>query len=283
MAKRQAVIFVHGIGKQQSGYSHEARQAIEQWIRSYLEKRVPQVEMEAFVFEEVLWSPVTDGVESELWYRLRRSADLDQKKLRRFVVEFLGDVLAYQPTAHSERSNAYVQIHEVLNDAVDRLEAENQSEGLELTFVAHSLGSVVVSDFLYDHQQEFQAVNLFTLGSPLALWTLIHGDPDKAACPARVAEPHGVWINILDDDDIVGYPLRGVNRHYRRAVHRDYVTEIGAPVLRHSVASHTAYWTDGNVVKPIARKLADDYLRLRRLKYPRRSAYLKFIDGLWNI
>lgn len=85
--------------------------------------------------------------------------------------------------------------------------AEFPKDEIEFTFVAHRLGSVVLSNYLYDNAQKITATNLFTVGSPLAIWLLVCGDLDSAKAPIKVADKHGVWINILDDEDILAYPL----------------------------------------------------------------------------
>lgn len=273
---RQAIIFIHGVGDQGAGYSDEAADLIEENVLRYINKHLKneRADNTNIVYREVLWAPVTARVQKTLWQRIKRGPDLDCTKMRRFMMDFAGDAIAYQK--QDDRS-IYEAIHDKVREQVDLVFEEFPDDDVEFTIVAHSLGSVIASNYLFDCCQELTATNFFTLGSPLAIWLLGEGDVSKADAPVQIQKPHGVWINILDDEDILGYPLRNINQHYYKAVDRDIVTEIGG-LLHRGPISHKGYWTDRDVVKPIAIKLGMDYFRINRNIPFKRNAYFKALN-----
>ncbi len=214
------------------------------------------------------WASIPEGLLRELEQRLFHGR-LD--RLRAFAMRFMGDVIAYQGLA------VYEEIHRALAYA---LRSRLKPESNHLTVIGHSLGSVIASDFLYDHTRRrgtrfrdhfgVDFVNFFTLGSPLVLYAA--RSPacasggfgpgrvlDGFAAPVHVESGSGVWLNIYSDDDVVGYPLKSVNDAYASAVTADVVTEAGNLFTRWNPLSHGAYWTESAVIAVIADKLAIDY------------------------
>lgn len=275
---RQAVIFIHGIGKQQVGYSGKLEDHLHNTLSDFLGGEDHKI-----IFKEVLWAPILQRHQNELWKRVKKGDgknDLDMVKLRKFMVGFAGDAIAYQNDEIGR--NIYNAIHKTITDELTSIKNELGDEEFELTVVAHSLGTVIASNYLYDNKDTIQAVNFFTLGSPIAIWLLRYGDFTTAVSTVEVSRPNGVWINILDDEDIVGYPLRPINAAYKAAVDMDYITEIGGLLSAGTPISHVGYWDDRNVYKPIAKKLAMDYERITHNKSYSWPAYQKYIKKLWN-
>ena len=296
--RRQAVIFIHGIGEQQDGYSTAIENALREAfpdhvedVRDSLSKKqrdeISAADPAAPIFREVLWAKITSGPQNELWKRVNRSHNLDMVKLRRFFVEFGGDAVGYQ--RDGGENIVYNKINDCVQAQIDSLKKEFPNDTFEYTFVTHSLGTIVSSNYLYDQslikpsRKGIKATNLFTLGSPIAIWTLRFGGPLNAVHPVQVSRPDGAWINMLDDEDVIGFPLRDLNPQYAAAVDMDYVTEIGGLMSMGNPISHIGYWTDNNAIKPIARKLAIDSLRMTSKVAYKKRAYLKYIENLWNV
>jgi hypothetical protein len=280
MAK-QAIIYLHGIGEQKAGYSHKSADKLQETFKKILEQKAPAMAPPDLIFREVLWAPITSEPQAEVWKRVNKKHDLDMVKLRKFLISFAGDAVAYQKTGVGDA--VYNAIDAKVQSTLNSITAEYPDDAVEFTFVAHSLGTIIVSNYLYDHRDDITATNLFTLGSPLAVWALRYGDPTKADSPTQVERPNGAWINILDDEDVIGYPLRELNPQYKKAVDMDYVTEIGRIISMGNPICHVGYWEDNNAIKPIAYKLVLDYLRISQNKPYNKSSYLKYIRSLWNI
>lgn len=278
---KQAVVFIHGVGKQKKEYSNEIKKLITDKVDDFIKGDA------GLIFGEVLWAPVTETHQKDLWERVNKKGNLDLIKLRKFFISFGGDFIAYQQSKVGKP--VYDDVNKKVQTEIDSIKKENPNEDIEYTFVSHSLGTVIITNYLYNNskleipeKEKIKATNLFTLGSPLALWTLLWGGAANATSPVQVVRPNGAWINILDDEDIIGYPLKGLNSEYKKAVDKDYVTEIGGLFSMGNPLSHMKYWDDGNVIKPISRKLMMDYFRIHNGKKYNKAEYLRYIDSLWN-
>ncbi|MHA1259596.1 MAG: hypothetical protein ACTSRO_08150, partial [Candidatus Heimdallarchaeaceae archaeon] len=107
-------------------------------------------------------------------------------------------------------------------------QAQEVGENAHLCFIAHSLGTVIANNFLFDLQYCLETKDLsdcadtplergvtlkffFTFGSPLALWTIRHGPPTFGT-PIKVE----TWINFYNRSDVIAYPLGNLNEEYRK-------------------------------------------------------------------
>jgi len=115
---------------------------------------------------------------------------------------------------------------------------------------------------------------LYTLGSPIGLWSLkfFQDSQNKPIdVPRQPGEsthtgiqdwlfdaederlPRG-WHNWYDREDIIGYPLSGLNEAYDARV-QDSVVNVGNILTSRTPMSHVNYFKDDDVIKPIARNL----------------------------
>jgi hypothetical protein len=280
MSNRLAVAIVHGVGIQGSDFA-------ERMIAELTDRFAEEVGLgraaasSELVFEAVHWAPVLQESQTELWRRMSASADFDFEKLRRFMVDFAGDAIAYQPTPQSRE--VYDSVHAVLAQALRTL-ARTAGKAAPLCVIAHSLGTIISSNYFYDLSQRrrrgmvSRAVRdvkkntpiengdtltlLYTMGSPIAIWSLRYQDFGvPIAVPAPDLQQHhagltGEWVNFYDPDDVFGYPLRSLNDGYRASVTADAAINVGGPLRSWNPLSHGSYWTDDDVTKPIAKSLA---------------------------
>jgi hypothetical protein len=272
------VAVVHGIGKQKPDFAGELIKKLTERFVEHLPGNVANPHTQ-IVIEPIHWAPVMQQTEEQLWKRLSRTGNLDFIKLRQFMVEFGADALAYQPLPR-ERT-VYDAIHGAVARGFRNL-AEKAGTKAPLCVIAHSLGTVIASNYLYDLQKGFEylpeAVQenstqtplemgqtlafFYTLGSPIALWSLRYTDfgvpiavpsPDLAKHHPKI---NSEWINFYDPDDVVGYPLRSLNAAYRKVVKKDIMINAGSFLISWSPLSHMEYWTDDDVIKPVASALA---------------------------
>ena len=215
--------------------------------------------------------------------RVGSEHELDWGSLRNVMISFVGDGIAYEPTAHDR--GVYDLIHGVMAQALHRLALQAGSSA-PLSVIAHSLGTVIASNYLYDlsrpqlvsdevkaHMDDVPLergetlVHFFTLGSPLAVWALHHDDfgrPLTVPSTGLAAHhPHleGVWLNFFDRDDVIAYPLRQLNEAYAAAVTEDVDVNAGGLVTRETPLSHNGYMTDAEVIDRIAVTLAETWRR----------------------
>jgi hypothetical protein len=141
--------------------------------------------------------------------------------------------------------------------------------------IAHSLGTVIASDHFWDLQRQRHPEGattplergetlayLYTLGCPIALWTLRYDDfGQPIAFPAPTLSQfhpglHTEWVNFYDRDDLVAYPLKGLSKEYEATVTEDRAVNVGPLPISLTPVSHVCYWNDSSVMRPIAKTLA---------------------------
>jgi hypothetical protein len=193
------------------------------------------------------------------------------------MIDLAGDGLAYQP-ARKEQV-IYDDVHRVVATALKTLSEEAGAEA-PLCCIAHSLGTVIASNYFYDLQTRRYSEDLrplvgsspleqgrtlalfYTMGSPIAIWSLRYprtntseqfGKPiDVPSRDLAAFYPglQGEWINFFDRDDVIAYPLRVLNAEYAARV-KDVEVNAGNWLTRWNPASHLGYWTDGEVIRII--------------------------------
>ena len=281
---RVAVAVVHGIGAQQEGF--EAR--FIQRIRRYL----PDEALPEIVFRPVHWAPILNERQAILKDKIlpRRW----HTGLHRFMIEFMSDAVAYPQQGRW----VYEGVHTVFARTLAGLEEATHAEA-PLCVVSHSLGTLVASNFFWDLQSKArypnrkdsnistdtqsvlghspltngQTLNLFyTMGSPLALWSLLHkgdGTPEHPdfGTPIDVPAPDYIhhaldypreWVNFHDKDDVVAYPLASLNEQYAQRV-TDRQVEVGLPGAGDFPSAHLYYWNDRDVLRPVAQRLIETW------------------------
>jgi hypothetical protein len=234
---------------------------------------------DALIFREGLWADITQDGEDTLKDRMFNDpdTDVDWIKARKFFVDYLGDAISYFKGKAPDVYSQYNAIQTRIDGLIQNLSGDtNPNQNTLLTVVSHSLGTVVLSDYLYDKRDtlepKYQLIfsNFFTMGSPIALYAnrfynhQSERNPFANFKPQKVQDENGVWINLFDEDDIVGYPIRPVNSYCKKAVTADLNVSVGSFISGGTPLSHTGYWEDDEVGKIIAEKLAIDWLRVNK-------------------
>lgn len=283
-----AVAIIHGVGKTDLSFAEAMSAEVTDRFANELGLDAAAAE-EALVIRPIYWAPVLTEPEDLLWGRMKAGGDLDFTSLRRFLIDFAADAIAYQPTPHDR--TVYDDIHFIFADTIRELADVAGSEA-PLCLVAHSLGSVIASNYLYDLQVDPRKkiisprvrknirptplergetlALLYTLGSPIAIWSLRYEDfgrpiefpPRKLAAHYPELSDLAEWINFYDKDDIIGYPLKTLNERYRAVVTEDRLINAGSWLTSWNPASHLGYWEDDDITTPIAASLAKVWKRL---------------------
>jgi hypothetical protein len=273
MTQKIAVAVVHGIGKQAPEFSEELNEAIQHICHDTCGRDV--------IVKPVYWARAMQQKEDALWDRLTAGGPMHFKDIRRLMIDYVADALAYQPTAFDRK--AYDDIHVEFAKTLRAL-AQEAGEKAPLCIVSHSLGTVITSNYVYDlqkpeliseqvHEQmadtpleRGETLNLlYTLGSPLALWSLRFrefGRPISIPMPELMnhyPDLQCAWINYYDQDDLIGFPLRDLNPAYSRAVSADKQVNVGSILESWNPLSHTGYLADQDVIRPIAESLINTW------------------------
>jgi len=278
MSQKIAIAIIHGVGKSDPQFADGMTQELKGRFAKELGQKIQDPASELAILP-VYWAPAVQDAEEELWRRMKRGGEMDFTTLRRFLVDFAGDAIAYQPTPKDRR--IYDGIHEKFAESLNRLAAE-AGEKAPLCVIAHSLGSVITSNYFYDLQhpkrpliaarvkkkigdtplERGETFTLFyTLGSPIAMWSLRYpnfGVPIEVPSPGlskHYPDLAGEWVNYYDEDDVIAYPLKTLNEAYRKAIKADREINAGGLLSSWNPVSHLGYWTDNDVTKPIAQEL----------------------------
>ena len=262
MDKKIGVLLVHGMGAVTDDFAHDAVQELRERISGRGLNR------DHIAWESVYWAPVLVNRETQLWVDLSAEHDLNWAKLRKFFINAFGSVSAYQ--ADQDRSETYHNIHGVILQSLQKLKAKLGGEDKPLVVVAHSVGSAIMSNYIWDRQKgrdeaRFGAspfermetlAGLVTMGSNIPLFTLACNPVKSIEFPSP-ALPENLkkkakWLNFYDSDDVLGWPLKPLSASYAEAVTEDLEVNVGNILTSWNPANHAAYWTDDSVIKPLA-------------------------------
>ena len=269
---KHCVLFVHGIGEQTpappTAFWERIRRACEVELAR---QGHPIPRADALFFDYVYWADVTQPDQEELTQRVGV-----RTMLRKFLVGYLGDVVAYSKLPYPP--DKYGEVQRRFIESIQRASRAVEHAGVpwaHVTIIAHSLGAVIASDGLYDllktgaFPANLRLANVFTLGSPIALFSLRYG----LANFTKPIRPK-VWVNFFYPQDLSGFPLKALNDAYATAVTEDVLllpsesaTALWGVVRMFAarlpvigpVLAHFWYFTDPRVIRRIGRTLADQW------------------------
>ena len=146
----------------------------------------------------------------------------DRHLLRFSISRIIGDILAYQ--AHAE-------------GPARLLEKELNSMGQDVTIIAHSLGGIIVFDYLV-RQGTKQVKQFISVGTQVGLFYelgALRSMPDLTSI-----SDFPRWLNIYDQNDFLSYLAAGV---LPTLCARDAPVDNGLPFPD----SHSGYWSNAEV------------------------------------
>ncbi len=268
--KRLAIAVIHGIGSEKQFYSVELKHRI---TEEYIKGGEGRME-EDLLFHEIYWGDLVRDDQSELLDRADYKNELAYKGIRNLFVDYLSTSLAYRTKGSS---GFYDAVHARIKDSLRGFAAHRRvdQDSTPLVILAHSFGSVIMSNYIYDMRKRIEEGNaddvsnfesfktmagFVTFGSPLAVYYMQGGEFGEPIAKCGDVLPDDLkkrtrWYNFYDKDDIVGYPLKGVNAAYKEAVDGDFEINVGGAATSWNPACHNGYWEDKDFYKPVA-----DYL-----------------------
>ncbi|MCI0745413.1 MAG: hypothetical protein L0Y58_08420 [Verrucomicrobia subdivision 3 bacterium] len=269
MAARLGVLIVHGMGSQTRERFDQSTDAL---IRS-LERRVVEngADAKAIAWQRAFWGDILQRNQEAL---LGKLGGLNWTSWRRFVINNLGDAVAYQRQP-SQRKDFYFQIHDRIHECLIGLRGQLGHGGL-LVVMAHSLGSYIMSNYIWDRQQPNPAgdgygatpferletlASIITFGSNIAVFSLALDPYAGFEFPRKTLPPHiadaARWLNFYDSDDVLGYPVKPLCPEYLANPRiEDRKINVGGWFSSWNPLSHNEYWADDDFIDPVARQLA---------------------------
>ena len=255
--KNLAIMYVHGIHVVDHDYAHALHLNIMDLLcANHPEHRIVDVYDRIF-YRAAFWADIFAPAQVALDTSLA-SYDLSWLKLRQFMAASVAQAVGYEG---ARTDPSYEGVHARLSVALADLSNVAGPE-TDLVIVAHSLGCVVTSDFIWDMQhtcadhapdtalERLETLRgLVTMGNPSALYASRYTD---MGVPIRAGSGGVMWQNLMASADVIAWPLRTLNPAYALEVHEDKVVNVGM-LNNLTPAAHTAYWD----ALPVAREIAD--------------------------
>lgn len=238
------ILYIHGINVDRPGYSTPLHNNIADhlWGRGFWDHAVQA---------EVFWGDLFSPSAAKL-LDLMRLQRLGWPSVRKFTLDTVAQGLGYEDTVGI---GAYERVHERVAGSL-HLAGTRAGKRAKVFVVAHSLGSIVASNYIWDSQHRkgiFRRTGwdddqhlthlggLATMGSPLALYNSRWND---FGTPIRMASKALPWWNLIEHSDPLAWPLRGLNDTYDAEVTQDVVIRPRWwQLMRRTPLTHAAYWT----------------------------------------
>ena len=262
------LLAVHGMGPTKPGFAK----------RFYLELRERLgTDSSKVHFDSIYYQDVFQKNQDELWKRMSNRR-LDWRKLRKLMLFGFSDAAGYERKAGSSGSS-YEQVQMKIRDKLKELYEEVGSK--PIVVAAQSLGGQVISNYIWDAQQpngatrgiwksspakssldqkgeflRFRTLRLFcTTGCNIPIFLACLPKEKILAIATKQCDYDFDWINFYDVDDALGWPLKPLSDSYKAAVSLDKQVNVGGLWSSWNPASHTRYWTDRDVIKPLADRI----------------------------
>lgn len=256
MYKQLGVLIVHGIGIQEKGYSDPLQKSVDQLIdkSGLIANQV--------TFKEVLYADVFDvQAKKRGGYLINTSywIQLITRAVRWLLIFIFGDAISYRAQ--------YKAVHQQISLGLEELQNKLPAE-TPIIIVAHSMGAIAMSDYIYDLQEDkFPELKLTKIANLKALITLGCNIPlfqmgyTETLCIRRpesdTQNQDFYWQNFYSPFDALGYRMA---KYYtiRPSLQfplLDSKVYVGNLLTIWNVFSHIGYWSNGKIQKHLARTI----------------------------
>ena len=268
-----ALLTIHGMGEQPLDYADDMRRALSHRMGAAFS----DVDVHSVYYQHLL-----KPNELDVWNRTRERSTVRYEQLRKFILFGFADAAGLENRKEYDNS-VYEQAQMEIARALLAILA-NRGPDTPIVLLAHSLGCQVMSSFIYDAQKragggavaagiwkpgrmadsltaeqrkflQCGTVRTFvTTGCNIPVFVSAHQRMDVK--PIIKPNPAFTWLNLYDPDDALGWPLQPLEGGYETLV-EDRVVNAGQGILDFMTKSwnplsHTAYWTDDEIIKPLA-------------------------------
>lgn len=240
---KQGWIFIHGIGYVTSeGYSSK--------YQDYIKQIFPEA-----IMEELHWEHFIKDNEQYVYERC--GSNLGYKLLRKLAFIAGDDAILYH-----FGSSVYNNIHKELSDLVQTMVNQGVDQ---LYLVGHSLGSVIIANFLWDAIQDSGPSELFSLdfdqkdylkqnlcgvgyiASPISLWSAKFKEGGRCT-DYNMFQSLKSACNIYSKYDVIAWPQRCINKTFSDQVKLvDMKLNYGPLWWRFTPLSHVKAWNDTRI------------------------------------
>ncbi|PCI43471.1 MAG: hypothetical protein COB41_07040 [Proteobacteria bacterium] len=276
----------HGMGEIKEKDFEEQVEAFRQQVGKLIGSRLnAQV-----LYCPVFFQDIFQKQQSAVFEKMDQVGRFDWKWtfLRKFLLFGFSDAAGYESHA-SVGASEYERVQERIRDAIDKACGLVGNDSTEVLVIAQSLGTQVLSNYIWDAQQDSARVHsgiwrsgyagngsvstereaarrlktmryFLTTGCNIPIF--IAGKKRIQAIKPDAEGYHFEWHNYYDKDDVLGWPLQplgyfydvhsnDVDASYRKAV-ADHRINVGNIFTSWNPFCHTYYWSDKDFIKPTA-------------------------------
>jgi hypothetical protein len=280
---KTSLITIHGMGVTKPAYNAELVSSLRKKLKTLLN----DVSVQSVYYQDLLQTN-----EAAVWTACQDQVHYDD--LRKFLLYGFADAAGLE-SRKEDLQSVYEMSQRKIADAFLAGRDAMGTNG-PLVIIAQSLGCQVISNYIYDAQKAIKAraglpnasyptagmwqkkyvedgswsdeklrfaagssINtIFTTGCNMPIFVAAHKQMQIVA----IEKPNDdfEWHNYFDPDDVLGWPLRPLSDGYRELV-QDHSINSGSGAINWILKSwnplsHTTYWTDGDVVMNLAKRLS---------------------------
>jgi len=267
------VLALHGMGDAPETYAEKLRKKLKNKIGS---------KWSNIYFDSIYYADIFQEYQNNIFNRIKSTDDIDWIGLRKFLLFGFSDAAGFERHAHQPGS-PYEQVQNRILDALDKAYDEAGPQA-KVVLVAHSLGTHIVSNYIWDAQaknaqqgawreggfedspagsvlDKFRRLKtlklLYFTGSPIPVFVAGIPQIKIKAISSRSKGYAFKWKNFYDPDDPLGWPLqnlstRKVHESYKFEVNEDNAVNVGNVITSWNPLSHNNYWSDNSVLKPLS-------------------------------
>lgn len=262
---RLVVLPMHGMGRIKPKYAAE--------LESKLSDRLGGLWNEVS-FQPVQYAHVFQQPETELWESMMNAPEnrLSWHGLREFFLFSFADAACLERSAHKDPAVYQGVQAEIQKSLTAGFNACGGQADTPVVAVAHSLGGQVLSSYLWDAQKDqhiFENPPPFNpnLAKFLKLESLMQLVTTGCNIPIFQAglkvrqcfekpNPHFLWDNFYDPDDVLGWPLHQLDlAGHSYDMVQDHPINVGNILTSWNPISHVEYWGDRDVLKPLEERI----------------------------
>ena len=269
MKNKIGVVIVHGIGQHKNSYADQFINQVKNKI-SLMEQDPDRI-----IFKPVYWHDVLQEREQELIDDLISPYELKFENLRKFLISTVGDAIAYMGI-RNKYNPVYDKIHKKIHQKIQELAEESGQEKTPLVAMAFSLGTMIMSNYIWDRQHPDSKNDPFgktafermeslcgfiTMGSNIPLFTLTIDKKDVKAIDFPAPQlpdkwkSKAKWLNYYMREDVLSFPIKPTSESYNKIVTEDVRLQGNGLLTAWNPASHLEYIRGRSTSKPVA-----DYL-----------------------
>ncbi len=279
MAKNVVVLTIHGMGDTPITYADS--------LKKRLSKKLGN-KWSSVYFDSIYYADIFQKHQKDIFTRIKAQDDIDWIGLRKFLLYGFSDAAGFERRA-GQPGSPYEQVQNSILDVLDKA-YDVVGPNVKIVLIAHSLGCHVISNYIWDAQsseanqgawryggfedsppnsdldkfrrmKNLKSLNFTGCNIPIFLAGIPHGK--IKAISSRGKGYSFKWKNYFDPDDPLGWPLknistRNVKESYKYEVNEDKAVNVGNVLNSWNPLSHNNYWSDNDVLNP----LADDIKQL---------------------